>query len=156
MPTHIRSDVDCIFMPSSAALARQVKPLLNYHYAGHLPVYATSRIYEGVLTQNLDKDLENIMFCDMPYIIDSHNRLAHNNLNINPRWHDKNPQNARLFALGYDAFNLAHPGFNIKQLNMQTLPGLTGDLSLNSSQSQIDMAYSFAQFKSGKPVIETY
>ncbi|WP_204324437.1 penicillin-binding protein activator, partial [Stenotrophomonas maltophilia] len=39
-----RSDVDMIFLIANPAQARQIKPTFAFHYAGKIPVYATSQV----------------------------------------------------------------------------------------------------------------
>jgi len=55
-----RQDLDCIFLVTNATNARQIKPLLNFYYAGRIPVYATSNIYTGTPNPSLDRDLDGI------------------------------------------------------------------------------------------------
>src|SRR5205823_5983563 len=64
-----RQDADMIFMIAPPEYARQIKPLLNYYYAGNLPIYATSHVYQGIPNAALDNDLNGIQFCDMPWTI---------------------------------------------------------------------------------------
>ena len=44
-----RSDVDFIFIVATPKQARQIKPTLAFHFAGKVPVYATSHIYSGTV-----------------------------------------------------------------------------------------------------------
>src|SRR5690606_28114687 len=42
-----RQDIDVIFLVAHQTQPRQIKPTLAFHYAGNIPVYATSHIYNG-------------------------------------------------------------------------------------------------------------
>lgn len=41
-------------------------PLLNYYYAGDVPVYATASVYGGSANPLKDKDLDGIIFATFP------------------------------------------------------------------------------------------
>ena len=57
-----RADLDAVvLLAPNATLAREIRPLLRFHYAGKLPVFATSAIYEpagGVA----NRDLNGVLF----------------------------------------------------------------------------------------------
>ena len=64
-----RADADVIFLLSrDDAEARSIKPLLAFHYAGDLPVYALSGIYSGVPDAR-NRDLNGIHFVEMPWLL---------------------------------------------------------------------------------------
>ena len=136
-----RTDFDMIFLVAYPSTARQIKPLLNYYYAGEIPVYATSSVYAGSPNTIKDRDLNGIIFPDLPWVF-SH-QLA--NKNWPEAWNSYN----RLFALGMDSFALS------TQLNQLVLfPAIkspNGTLYLSANQ-QIARILSFAQFKDGIPV----
>ena len=91
-----RQDVDAIFMLATPRLGRQIKPLLAFHYAGEIPVYATSDIYEG--TAQSEPDLNGIIFSNLPWFFQNtpeKNSLLKNN--------EAPAKLQRLYALGVDA-----------------------------------------------------
>ena len=47
-------------------LAQQIKPTLNFQYAGDVPVYATSTCSAPAATKNQYLDMTNVMFCETP------------------------------------------------------------------------------------------
>ena len=57
-----RDDFDFIFMAARPAQGRELKPLLRFHDAGDIPVYAMGRIYSGNLSPAQDLDLDGIVF----------------------------------------------------------------------------------------------
>ncbi len=63
-----RDDTDAIFLFANATQARQIKPQLKFHRGGHLPVFATSAVYQGSPDPEQDRDLNGVMFCDMPWL----------------------------------------------------------------------------------------
>jgi outer membrane PBP1 activator LpoA protein len=135
-----RHDFDVIFLISYPNAARQIKPLLNYYYAGDVPVYALSTVYSGTPNTTQDRDLNGIIFVDMPWIfthaIDQKN------------WPESYNSYNRLYALGLDSFALT------TQLNALLLfPAIrteNGVLYLSTNQ-HIARIPTFVQFHEGLP-----
>ncbi len=65
-----------IFMLATPRQARLINPQLSFYRASRLPVYATSQVYTGYPDSSLDTDLNNVAFCDMPWILDSNGAHA--------------------------------------------------------------------------------
>lgn len=147
-----RQDIDMIFIATNAALARQVKPLLNFYYAGNIPAYASSSIYSGKAQPSLDQDLNGIQFCDMPWLLD-HSIDTHGaHKQVEELWQNDFDQYARLYALGLDAYKIAQ---QIEQLTMMPtlgISGMTGMLTLDKQQS-IERKLMWASFKKGLPQV---
>ncbi len=139
-----RHDFDVIFLITYPSAARQIKPLLNYYYAGDVPVYALSNVYSGTPNTTKDRDLNDIIFPDMPWIF-SH-QIGQKN------WPEQFNSYNRLYALGLDSFALA------TQLNQLLLfPAIrteNGVLYLSTNQ-HIARIPEFAQFKQGLPELIT-
>ncbi len=57
-----RDDFDFIFMAASPEEGRELKPLLRFHDAGDVPVYAMGRIFNGRQEAASDQDLNDIVF----------------------------------------------------------------------------------------------
>lgn len=146
-----RQDIDMIFIATNAALARQVKPLLNFYFAANVPAYASSSVFTGKVQPGIDQDLNGIQFCDMPWILDQSN--THNTYNaIAELWPDDFDQYTRLYALGLDAYKIA---LQIEQLTVMPdlgISGMTGMLTLNKQQF-IDRKLIWASFKKGRPCV---
>ncbi|HRE30628.1 MAG TPA: penicillin-binding protein activator, partial [Candidatus Berkiella sp.] len=66
-----RQDVDVIVMAAPPAQARQLKPLFDFYYAEDVPVLATSSIYSGSQNPRSDRDVNGVVFCDMPWLLDT-------------------------------------------------------------------------------------
>jgi outer membrane PBP1 activator LpoA protein len=133
-----RQDFDMIFLVAYPSSARQIKPLLNYYYAGDIPVYATSSVYAGSINTMKDRDLNGIIFSDIPWI------FTHNLGNQN--WPEQLNSYNRLYALGMDSFALS------TELNQLLLfPAINshnGILYLGLNH-QISRILTFGQFKQG-------
>lgn len=106
----VRTDADVIFLIAQPNMARQIRPLLKYYYAENIPVYATSAIYTGVPNPNNDRDLDGIMFCDMPWVLTPMNLQPNYLNNIETRiqilWPSSYNQHRKLYAFGVDAYNI--------------------------------------------------
>lgn len=130
-----RHDFDVVFLAAPMANARLIKPLLKFYNAGDVPVYATSLVYSGLPNPRLDEDLDGITFCDAPWVLQ-----------------DKHMEkNARLFALGKDAYLIAAELYKLTG-SQDTVQGTTGKLYLND-EHRIVRELVCAQFKNGVPEV---
>lgn len=142
-----RQNVDMIFMAAPPAQARQLKPLFDFYYAEDVPVFATSSIYSGNPNPKNDRDVNGVVFCDMPWLLDA-NRGAGLRQMINRDGNEHSDQYSRLFAMGYDAYNLTG---NISVLQGQGYyAGTTGNLHLGNN-NQIERNLSWAKMVNGLP-----
>ncbi len=147
-----RQDIDMVFIATNAALARQVKPLLNFYFAADLPAYASSSIFSGKLQPGVDQDLNGIKFCDMPWILDASIGSRSNYKTVSELWPQDFEQYARLYAMGLDAYKIA---IQIDQLTMLPdlgISGMTGMLTLDKQQ-YIQRKLIWATFKKGAPYV---
>lgn len=143
-----RQDVDMVFLLARPQQARSIKPLLAFHYAADIPVYATSRIYSGYPQPQKDRDLNGIRFVDLPWLLQPADSLQQQI----SRELDQSHIYQRMYALGIDCFQL-YP--RLRQLELITnsrVYGKTGDLQLNE-RNEIVRHMPAAQFKRGKPVL---
>lgn len=143
-----RQDVDSLVLAIAPQQARQLKPLLDFYYAHDLPVYGSSNIYSGNPNPNKDMDLNGIQFCDIPWFIaPSQTNYAQRGGQIQTL----PEQQARLFAMGVDAFDLTT---QLKKLSVSPhlgYAGMTGKLSINENNIIVRQLV-WAQFKNGVPV----
>lgn len=140
-------DFDVIFIAAPPALARQIKPLLKFYYAGQIPIYATSFIYTGAPQPLLDHDLNGIIFCDIPWVI-TPQPLAEQLAQKDPR---NFAENARLYALGVDAYRLAIQLNDLQASIGAYIQGVTGELYL-APEKQILRRLTWARFQNGQPI----
>ena len=146
-----RTDIDAILMTALPQDARQIKPMLAFHFAGDLPVYATSHLYEGNPDARRDVDLDGINFLDLPWTLHPPSAI---HLSLSNSRRDSDNRFGRLYALGIDAFNL-YP--YLSQLSASPdayLDGETGTLML-TPQGRIVRQLPWAQFQHGIPVLLT-
>lgn len=122
-----RQDFDAIFLLSSSPEeARSIKPLLAFHYAGAVPVYATSSIYSGI-PDHRDQDLNGIILADLPWFLGASPRLR-----VAIAAGDTGSDSyARLNALGADAYLLQSRFGQLRAGPDALLRGNTGLLSMD-------------------------
>jgi len=142
-----RQDIDMIFLAATHRAARGIIPALKFHHAGDLPVYATSHVYSGYLDKNADRDLNGVIFCDLPWILTSDNIFKKN---FNVTWKDQRAY-TRLFALGVDAFNIIQNLRYLQSHDYARFSGETGNISMDENL-RLHRELLWAQFKNGVPV----
>ncbi len=141
-----RKDVDFIYLYSHAAAARQLKPILAFHYAGDIPVYAVRNVYSGKEDIKQNRDLNDIRFTTLPWFFNdklAEKRAIEQNINSN------NYQ--FLYALGVDAYHI-HPRLRqLKEVKQAHFYGSTGTLQLDENQ-KLRREQIWAKFKNGRAV----
>lgn len=139
IPTR-RQDFDVIFLLAYPSKAGQIMPLLKYYYAGDMPVYAISTVYSGHANPMKDRDLDGIIFCDMPWVFE-HQMGSRN-------WPEQFNSYNRLYALGMDSYAMSS---QLNQLLLFPAVGVSdnsGALYLSSPQ-QISRILVWGQFRQG-------
>ncbi|WP_166268512.1 penicillin-binding protein activator [Marinobacter caseinilyticus] len=142
-----RQDVDAIIMVAQPTVARQFKPLFAFYFAGDLPVYSPSLIYEGRPDPARDRDLDQVVFTDIPWVLDEQNPLRSS---VRSAFPNMGGQLGRLFAMGADAFQLSARLPLLEQVQGSTLDGHTGVLTM-SEQGKIHRKQRWARFEQGAP-----
>ena len=124
-----RDDLDVIFLlSSSSGEARSLKPLLAYHYAGDVPVYATSSIYRGT-PDPADRDLSGIQLVETPWLLGQSEALR----TTLEAAQSGAQEYSRLNALGADAYLLQARLSQLQAGPAVHIRGHTGLLSLNAA-----------------------
>ena len=144
-----RQDVDFVFLIASSRQARLIRPQLRFYRASSLPVYTTSKVYSGTPDASKDADMNGIIFCDMPWTLESGGNWEHLQHTINASWPTNASRYRRLYALGIDAYRLT-PYLSSNMFG--AYHGVTGNLSLGS-QGHISRTLRCAKFSNGLPVL---
>lgn len=140
----MREDADALFLIARVQDGRQWLPLLRTQGAGDLAIFSSSHIYEGVPKPDADRALDGVVFSEMPLIL---NFARHPGQSEPSRFESAVLSGQpRLFALGFDAYQLA------QQLNPPKNPvelhGQTGQLKLGKD-GRIQRAPSWGIFRGG-------
>lgn len=141
-----RKDIDVIFFYGHSSVARQMKPILAFHYAGEIPVYASRNIYNGSVDLKRDRDLNDIRFTTLPWFFDNtmpeKRAILENIPSSNYQF---------LYALGVDAFHI-HPRLRqLLEVKQAKYYGSTGTLQLDEQQ-RIRREQVWAKFKRGRAI----
>jgi len=142
-----RQDIDFVFILASPKQARQIKPLLDFHYAADIPVYATSHIYSGKPKASKDRDINGVEFCDIPWLLTTPTETQQN---LNHAWPNASSRYRRLNALGVDAYRLHARIQLLTGVPGARFFGATGVLSL-SPENLILRELNWAKIKRGTP-----
>ncbi len=142
-----RQDIDMIFLVATHHSARGIMPAFKFHHAGDLPVYSTSHVYAGKLDRELDRDLNGLVFCDLPWILQNNSPLAKV---FTQNW-PQQEKLTRLFALGIDAYHLVYNLDYLKNNDYAFFDGQTGNIQLDD-HNRITRKLLWAKFKKGKAV----
>ncbi len=143
-----RQDVDMIFMAATPKDARQLKPQFKFHYAGEIPVYATSHAFTGQVDSQADRDIDDLKFCDMPWILNKPNTFKQALLN---HWPEQQ-RYTRFFAMGIDAYNLIPFIGRLKEKTYERFSGQTGNLYFDPF-NRVHRELLWAQFNRGIPTL---
>jgi outer membrane PBP1 activator LpoA protein len=137
-----REDLDVVFLlGKSSEEAQAIKPLVNYHYAGDLPVYALSTADSGAANTNLNRDLGGLRLLAMPWRLDE-DRL--------PGSEDSEALGSApaLHALGADAYALARRWWRMRSAAAPSYRGLTAELRPTMNGS-LERRLKLAEFDRG-------
>jgi outer membrane PBP1 activator LpoA protein len=140
-----RDDFDFVFMAASPAEGRELRPLLKFHNAGDVPVYAMSRVYSGKVEPGSDQDLNELIFPTTRWQL----QVAGQTM---PKLESlRGGAYGNLYALGRDAWYLL-PWLPLMQKDPDLeFSGNIGSLRLQANGTLLrDPAW--AQFTGGQPV----
>ncbi len=150
--TRRRQDLDFVFMAAFPRQARQLRPQLEFHQAQDLPVYSTSHIYSGIADPDADRDIDDVVFGDMPWVLDPAASGGALRREVGALWSDSVSAFVRLYAFGADAYRLVGELGKLRAQPYAEFQGMTGSLSL-SEKNRINRRLMWAQFNKGTPRI---
>jgi uncharacterized protein len=142
-----RQDVEFLFLAARPAEGLLIRPQLRFHYAGQLPVYSTSGIYDPGRSSNVD--LDGVLFADMPW------RVGGEGMEFMARFRAFGIQalerSGRLYAFGADAYRLVPLLHNRSPALGSGVHGLTGVLRLGAD-GKIQRELDWGRFERGGQV----
>jgi outer membrane PBP1 activator LpoA protein len=140
-----RRDAEFVFVAARDREAPLLRAQLRFHRASELPTFATSAVYRTDGAP--EPDLDGIEFADMPWAIDAADptRVA-----LAALWPDGVARQARLYALGLDAYRLVPQLANLPSPLAEPVPGATGLLSMQDGH-RIRRDLFWARFDDGVP-----
>ena len=141
-----RQDIDFIFLASTPQQAQQIKPTLNFQYAGDVPVYATSHVFSASGDVNQYNDMNGVRFCETPWLLETSDPLRQQ---VTAQWPQASGSLGRLYAMGVDAYRLAPRLDQLKALPDSRIEGQSGSLGMTQNQ-RVVRQLPWAQFVSGQ------
>ncbi len=122
-----RQDVDFAVLLAPPFTGRLLKPLLQFHRAGTVPVLALSRIHDGQDNPDRNTDLDGTQFPELPWLLEASELRQSVDVLLAP------PELQRMHALGSSAYRLAQWLPRMSADPRLRLYGPTGLLQLNSN-----------------------
>lgn len=142
-----RQDIDMIFLAATPRPARSIMPAFKFHHASGLPVYSTSHVYTGNANKELDRDLNGLVFCDLPWVLQNNSPLK----NVFTKNWPQQENFTRLYALGIDAYRLVYNLDYLENKDFAFYDGQTGNIQLDEN-NRVTRKLLWAKFERGKPV----
>lgn len=137
-----RGDVEFVFIAAQPAQGRVLRPALRFYIADQsMPVYATSDIYAA--NEQANSDLDGVRFPDMPWMIDADGKAAAMHAAVRNHWPNATGTRDRLYAFGYDAFQLVPTLSSQRPQAAVLIDGMTGKLAVDDDghvRRQLDWA----------------
>jgi len=129
-----RRDIDAIILFANPEQTKLLNPIIEASLSPFarksLSVFASSRSYSLDLNSNNLRDLRNLTFTDMPWMLPNHSwqALADQTTQL---WPQRQDRLLRLFAMGFDAYNLLPYLRRLKSLPQLVSHGLTGAINVD-------------------------
>ncbi|MEG3753284.1 penicillin-binding protein activator [Psychromonas arctica] len=143
-----RRDIDAIYIISKRKELMFIKPYLSVTispYAEDIPLYASSRSHSADITNTQDKELNGLVFSDVSFLINDESQM---NENIQAIWPKQRLSTLRLFALGYDSYNLIEQLKPLQVIEGYKFPGLVGEITLDADNT-VESKLSWATYENG-------
>ncbi|KFI23757.1 penicillin-binding protein activator [Nitrosococcus oceani] len=145
-----RHEADFIFLAAFPRQARLLVPQLRFHRAEKLPVYSSSHIYTGYPDPENDQDLNGVLFCDIPWVLDKNAQNDPSYQSLAAAYPRNFEQLKRFYALGVDAYRIIPHLKALQQNQDMTFDGATGTLQMDAGR-HLRRTLNWAQFKKGQP-----
>ena len=141
---YIANDLNTIFAVGTSKDMKIIKPQFNFNFAENIPFYSTSHIYNGLFDKENNKDLNEIKFCDIPWLYNN------KNISIKQKMLENIEKNKllRFVALGMDSIKIIYNLEKLKTLKNKYLDGNTGYLQLDDF-NKLRRNLKIVRFKNG-------
>ena len=142
---YIPNNLDMIFSVGTSKNMRSIKPQFNFNFAEDVPFYSTSHIYNGVINKEINQDLNDIKFCDIPWLYNNKDILQKKSLRDNVEKRDL----LRFVAIGMDSVKILYNINSLKINKKKYLVANTGYLQLDEF-NKIRRSLIIVKFRNGK------
>jgi outer membrane PBP1 activator LpoA protein len=144
-----RTDIDAIYLVSKRDELILIKPFIDVTvspFADKIPLYASSRSHQFDRGGLQNKELSNFTFSDMPFLIHQQGEIITALNKLLPR---QSYAALRLFAIGFDSYQLIGQLMQLQTSEGYYYPGLVGQLSLDLSNT-VQPTLSWAKYYQGE------
>ena len=135
--TRNRRDVDAFVVFALPQQVELLNPIIEASISlfteRTIPVFATSYSYQHQLNKNSIRDLRNLVFVDMPFLMPKQRNSDLAKL-VDSSWNEPPSSFLRLFAFGFDAFQFSENMQQLAYFSHTDLKGLSGKLTVNSQR----------------------
>lgn len=153
LQTDIRSrrDIDAIYIVSNRGELILLKPFIavtTSQFAPTIPLYASSRSHADDRGKSQNRELNGLTFSDIALVMDEQSPHRKQIDKVMPR---QSMGNLRLFALGFDSYNLIEQLKQLEVVEGYSFQGLVGELTLDED-NMVDSTLQWGQYQRGKLV----
>jgi outer membrane PBP1 activator LpoA protein len=138
--TRNRRDIDAFVVFALPDQVELINPIIEASISlfseTALPVYASSYSYQHQLNKNSIRDLRNLFFVDMPWLMPEQ-RNSELAKEVDSVWNQPSSSYLRLFAFGFDSFQFAERFGQLSFFKQNRLQGLSGTLQVNDIQQVV-------------------
>jgi outer membrane PBP1 activator LpoA protein len=131
--TRNRRDTDMIYIVGTAAETKLLKPYIDVNtspFAQLIPIYASSRSHSTSDDHSTNNDLKGLTFTEMPWLLASQQQNKSLVSVSDSLWPTRSDSLKRIFAMGFDSFNLVDKISLMQQFSYLRHYGQTGVLKL--------------------------
>lgn len=149
-----KESINVVLLGASPESARQIRPFFRYYFAQNLPMYSVSQVFRNAAAlPQLDKDLNGIVFADMPWVLSPNRQAQQLQVTLQQYWSKSLERHKRLYAFGIDAYHLLRELPNLQNQPQHRYEGQTGTLALNNLHQIRRVGLQWAMFQEGTPVL---
>ncbi|EWH10626.1 LppC family lipoprotein [Catenovulum agarivorans DS-2] len=149
-----RQDIDVIYIIGDPTQTRILKPYIDVNtapFAELIPIFASSISFSSKLNNADLRDLNEIIFSDMPWILPGQANRSKLAYQMELVWENPSDALSRFFAFGFDAYQLITNLAQMRVFPSYTVTGLTGKLTVNQ-QGKLHRQLKWAKFNNGRVV----
>lgn len=148
LETELRSrrDTQAIYLIANNTDAKLIQPFIDVTvspFADRISLYASSRTHSR---SSDNKELNQMMVSEMPWILDTTSVNARRFVQL---WPTANDTENRLYAMGYDSYNLIPKLNQMRGASNVSTEGLTGILSVNAN-GEVERQLIWSQYQDGQ------
>jgi outer membrane PBP1 activator LpoA protein len=153
--TRNRRDIDMIYLIGSAAQTRLIKPYIDVNispFAKVIPVYASSRSHSNFndkYNASSTNDLHGLTFTQIPWLLASKEQNKSLSELSDSLWPKRSDSLSRIFAMGFDSYQLLNKLPLMKKAPYIRHFGQTGELTLND-ENILTRSLIWGQYKNNK------